>query len=172
MRGSLELKSFPGKGTSFTIKLPLNLGIVEGLMVRLEESLFLIPLSSVEECIELTKEDQKRNFEKNVIMVRGQLVPYIQLRETFEISGEAPDIQQIVITFVDKQRIGFVVDQVIGEYQTVIKSWGKFCNDIPGISGATILGDGTVALIADPGILIRGQNSQAKAEQEGEDYGF
>ncbi len=171
MRGSLELKSSPGKGTSFIVKLPLNLGIVEGLMVKLGENLFLIPLSSVEECIELTKEDQKRNFEKNVVMVRGQIVPYMQLRETFEIEGEPPDIQQIVITFVDQQRIGFVVDQVIGEYQTVIKSWGKFCNDIPGISGATILGDGTVALIADPGILIRGQSNKSLNEK-GEANGF
>lgn len=154
LRGHLDCKSTAGKGVSFTIRMPLNLAIIEGLMIRLEDGLFVFPLSLVEECIELTEEDQLKNFNKNVVMLRGQIIPYIKLRDTFKISGNAPAIQQVVITNVNHQRVGFTVDQVVGEYQTVIKSWGKFCSDTPGITGATILGDGTVALIADLPQLI------------------
>lgn len=154
LRGTLDHKTSPTGGSCFTIRMPLNLAIIEGLMVRLEDSLFVFPLSLVEECIELTEADQSKNYNKNVVMLRGQIIPYIKLRETFQIDGKPPEIQQVVITNVNHQRVGFTVDQVVGEYQTVIKSWGKFCSDTPGITGATILGDGTVALIADLPQLI------------------
>lgn len=154
LRGTLDHKNSPAGGSCFTIRMPLNLAIIEGLMVRLEDSLFVFPLSLVEECIELTEADQSKNYNKNVVMLRGQIIPYIKLRETFKIDGKPPEIQQVVITNVNHQRVGFTVDQVVGEYQTVIKSWGKFCSDTPGITGATILGDGTVALIADLPQLI------------------
>jgi len=154
LRGTLDHKASPAGGSCFTIRMPLNLAIIEGLMVRLEDSLFVFPLSLVEECIELTDADQSKNYNKNVVMLRGHIIPYIKLRETFKIDGKPPEIQQVVITNVNHQRVGFTVDQVVGEYQTVIKSWGRFCSDTPGITGATILGDGTVALIADLPQLI------------------
>jgi two-component system chemotaxis sensor kinase CheA len=86
--------------------------------------------------------------------IRGELVPYIKLRREFYINGEVPDIEQIVVTGINGMRVGFVVDNVIGEHQTVIKNLGKFYKNIEGISGATILGDGTVALILDPPHLL------------------
>jgi two-component system chemotaxis sensor kinase CheA len=86
--------------------------------------------------------------------VRGEIVPYIRLREKFRINGHMPDIEQIVITEVDGTRIGFVVDSVIGQYQTVIKSLGRVYRDVDGVSGATILGDGSVALIVDLNHLV------------------
>lgn len=166
LRGHLDCKSTAGKGVSFTIRMPLNLAIIEGLMIRLEDGLFVFPLSLVEECIELTEEDQAKNFNKNVVMLRGQIIPYIKLRDTFKIDGNAPAIQQVVITNVNHQRVGFTVDQVVGEYQTVIKSWGKFCSDTPGITGATILGDGTVALIADLPQLINEERHSIQIDAE------
>jgi len=93
--------------------------------------------------------------------VREHLVPYIPLRERFLIHGESPDIEQIVITEVNGSRIGFVVDQVIGEHQTVIKSLGRAYKNVAGISGATILGDGSVALILDVPQLVQSAEAEA-----------
>ncbi|OGK11356.1 MAG: hypothetical protein A2W80_05110 [Candidatus Riflebacteria bacterium GWC2_50_8] len=154
LRGSVSVVSSAARGLEITLKLPLNLAIIAGLMVKIEDGLFLIPLALVEECIELTRELRERACQRNLVMVRGSLVPYLNLRESFGISGCPPDIQQIVITVVENYRIGMVVDQVVGEYQTVIKKWGSFCGDVPGIAGATILGDGAVALIIDLPKLI------------------
>ena len=154
LRGSVSVVSAAGRGLEIILKQPLNLAIIAGLMVKVEDGLFLIPLALVDECIELTREAQKKAYHKNVVMVRGSLVPYINFRESFSIAGEPPEIQQIVITVVENYRVGLVVDEVVGEYQTVIKKWGNFCADVPGIAGATILGDGDVALITDLPKLI------------------
>lgn len=149
LRGSIEITSQKGIGTTITLKLPLTLAIIEGLLVQIENEYFVLPLSVVEECIELTREDIANAHGRHLANVRGQIVPYIRLREQFTIHGKEPAIEQIVIAGVEGHRVGFVVDHVIGEHQTVIKTLGKFYKDIEGISGATILGDGTVALILD-----------------------
>jgi len=154
LRGSLDIRSRKGSGTTITLKLPLTLMIIEGLIVTVGGEKFVIPLSHVEECIELTKRDVEKAYGKNIINVREDIVPYIKLRDMFFISGNPPEIEQIVITRSDKDRIGFAVDSVIGEHQTVIKSLGNFYKDIKVISGATILGDGRVALILDINGLI------------------
>ncbi len=86
--------------------------------------------------------------------VRGNIVPYIRLRERFLLGGEAPAIEQVVIVSEEGRKIGFAVDTVVGEHQTVIKSLGRFYRDVDGISGATVLGDGTVALILDIAKLV------------------
>jgi two-component system chemotaxis sensor kinase CheA len=149
LRGVIEVESERGSGTLVTLKLPLTLAIIDGLLTKVGDSFFVLPLSTVEECIELThKTDEKRNG-NCLVNVRGQLVPYIRLRETFGMEGGLPHVEQIIITEAGGDRIGFVVDHVIGEHQTVIKSLGKVYKHIDGISGATILGDGTVALILD-----------------------
>jgi two-component system chemotaxis sensor kinase CheA len=108
-----------------------------------------LPLSIVEECVELTRADVASGHGRNVANVRGSLVPYIPLRKKFRITGESPDIEQIVIAGINGERVGLVVDHVIGEHQTVIKSLGRAYKNVEGVSGATILGDGTVALILD-----------------------
>lgn len=164
LRGSLEARLNPGRNSVFVIKLPLNLAIIEGLMIRLADRLFVFPLSLVEECIELTFADQSRHYNKNVVMVRGQIVPYISLREKFAVAGGPPAVQQVVIINQNGRRVGFAVDQVVGEYQTVIKSWGKFCSHTPGITGATILGDGNIALIVDLPVLIEEENNDSVSE--------
>ena len=155
LRGSIDINSTPGKGSVITLKIPLTLAIIETLLVRINESFFVLPLSMVEECIELTRADVEASHGRNLAHVRGTLIPYVSLREQFGISTEKPEIEQIVIAGVNGSRIGFVVDDVVGEHQTVIKSLGKLYRDVQGISGATILGDGTVALILDPALLVR-----------------
>lgn len=149
LRGSVEITSEKGTGTTITLKLPLTLSIIEGLLVSIGQNFFVLPLSAVEECLELTQEDVARTHGRHIVNVRGEIVPYIRLREKFGINGHMPDIEQIVIADVDRTRIGFVVDSVIGQYQTVIKSLGRVYRDMDGVSGATILGDGSVALIVD-----------------------
>ncbi|MEW6118114.1 MAG: chemotaxis protein CheA [Nitrospirota bacterium] len=155
LRGTIEIASEKGKGSTITLKIPLTLAIIEGLLVKIAENYFVIPLSVVKECVELTREDIAAAHGRDLANVRGQLVPYIPLRNRFSVDGEPPAIEQIVIVESEDNRVGFVVDQVIGEHQTVLKSLGKFYKHIEGISGATILGDGTVALILDIPKLIR-----------------
>ncbi len=162
LRGSIEVKSIHDVGTSIVLKLPLTLAIIEGLLVRIDDDKFVIPLSSVEECVELTRNDVKRSHGRHVAHVRGEIVPYIRLREQFRINGGAPEIEQIVIITTENRRVGFVVDNVIGEHQTVIKTLGRVYKDIEGLSGATILGDGSVALILD----IHKLSQLAESEEE------
>ena len=149
LRGSIEVQSEEGVGTTISLKLPLTLAIIEGLLVEIGTHHFVLPLSTVEECIELTRDDVKKTHGRHMANVRGSLIPYMRLREEFGIGGTTPDLEQIVITEIDHTRVGFVVDHVIGQHQTVIKTLGRAYRNVEGISGATILGDGSVALIVD-----------------------
>ena len=161
LRGSIEIASERGQGTRITVRIPLTLAIIESLLVRIGKGYFMLPLSLVDECVELTREDEARLHGRNLASVRDKLVPYIPLRERFSIPGEVPDIEQIVITEVNGIRVGFVVDQVLGDHQTVIKSLGRAYKDTEGISGATILGDGSVALILDVQQLVQSVEAEA-----------
>ncbi|MCI4626231.1 MAG: chemotaxis protein CheA [Candidatus Magnetoovum sp. WYHC-5] len=155
LRGNIDVKSTKDKGTTITLKLPLTLAIIDGLLVKVETEFFVLPLSLVEECVELTKEVIDKAHGRHVANVREEIVPYIRIREFFNITGKSPEIEQIVIVEVEDHRVGFVVDYVIGEHQTVIKSLGKVYRGVEGVSGATILGDGTVALILDVPKLVK-----------------
>jgi len=155
LRGTIVVDSKLGVGTTITLKIPLTLAIIESLLVKIGDSHFVLPLAAIEECVELSREDIVTSHGRNVANVRGHLTPYICLREQFGVPGERPEIEQIVIVAVHGTRIGFVVDFVVGEHQTVIKPLGLLYQDIKGISGATILGDGSVALILSPGDLAK-----------------
>jgi len=155
LRGSIVIDSQFGVGTTITLKIPLTLAIIESLLVKIGDSHFVLPLATVEECVELSRTDVDAAHGRNLAKVRGNLTPYIPLREQFAVIGARPDIEQIVIVSVHGVRIGFVVDCVVGEHQTVIKPLGRFYQDVKGISGATILGDGSVALILDPAVLAQ-----------------
>ena len=155
LRGCIGIESIRGRGTTITLKLPLTLAIIDGLLVRIAEDHYVFPLSSVNECIELTAADRETSCGRNLVNVRNHIVPYVRLREQFKICGELPDIEQIVIIEAGEMREGFAVDNVIGQHQTVLKSLGNYYSTVEGVSGATILGDGTVALILDIGQLVQ-----------------
>jgi len=154
LRGEIEVESEPGRGTTVTLKIPLTLAIIEGLLARIGSERYVLPLSAVEECVELRAEDSSVSERRNLVNIRGELIPYVSLRERFGISGQAPAIEQIVVTNVLGTRIGFVVDEVIGQHQTVIKNLGRLYQNVREISGATILGDGSVALILDVAQMV------------------
>ena len=151
LRGRICLESVPGQGTTISVRIPLTLAIIDGLQVQVEDSCFIMPLSAVEECVELIRTDKDR---ADLINLRGQMVPYVSLRRDFDIPGQAPRIQQVVVCNSQGQSVGIAVDRVIGEHQTVIKSLGKVYRDVRGISGATIKGDGSMALILDIAALV------------------
>jgi len=151
--GNVQIDSAPGQGMTVTLKIPLTLAIIEGLLVRIGREFFVVPLSSVDGIIEIPKADIASMGERRIISYRDEFVPYVALRGFFgteeDDASEEPEIEQMVIASAQDSRVGFVVDQVIGDNQTVIKPLGRLYRDVEGISGATILGDGTVALILD-----------------------
>jgi two-component system chemotaxis sensor kinase CheA len=161
LRGSITLESEKGQGSVVSLRIPLTLAIIESLLVQIGDGRYVLPLSTVEECVELTAKDIRDAHGRNLARVRGHLIPYVPLREEFAIDGKLPTVQQIVITQINGQQLGFVVDNVIGEHQTVIKSLGPMYRDVQCVSGATILGDGSVALILDIVYLMQ------KASEDG-----
>jgi two-component system chemotaxis sensor kinase CheA len=160
LRGTVNISSKKGKGTAIDLSLPLTLAIIEGLLVSIGDDRFVIPLSMIEECLELTADRFAMDQSRNVIQIRNEPISVIRLREVIGISGR-PSMEEAVIVNSDGNRLGIVVDHVIGDHQTVIKPIGSMYKDIECISGATILGDGKVALILD----IQGLIDRAK-EQE------
>jgi two-component system chemotaxis sensor kinase CheA len=154
LRGSIELATEPGHGTTATLRLPLTLAIIDGMLVRVGAGRYTIPLSSVEECVELPPGAEITERGRNFLDIRGSLVPFLRLREVFGTAGEAEAHQKVVIVSSTEGRVGLVVDQIIGNNQTVIKHLSKLHSGLKYFSGATILGDGTVALILDTAHLV------------------
>lgn len=156
LKGSVAVtSSIKGEGTTITISLPLTLAIIEGLLVRAGQTHFVLPLMQVEECVELTSKDIARFHDRRLIKVRDQLTPYVRLRDFFYMKGGRPDLEQMVIVRVNGERTGFVLDDVVGEHQTVIKKLGWVYRNTIGLSGSTILGNGEVALILDVPDIIK-----------------
>ncbi len=122
--------------------------------MRVGRGRYVIPLSAVEECVELSAEEDARSRGRSFLNIRGDLVPFMRLRELFQGTAAADRYQKVVIVSSGELRVGLVVDQVIGDHQTVIKSLSKLHADVEIFSGATILGDGTIALILDISHLV------------------
>jgi two-component system chemotaxis sensor kinase CheA len=163
LRGVIEIKSSPGEGATFTLRLPLTLAIIDGLLVRVAGEKYVIPLSAVEECIELDAEADSHGGSRDFLNIRGDLVPFVRLRSLFKLQGPAEIYQKVVVVSANEFRFGLVVDQLLGGHQTVIKSLSHLHANVPTFSGATILGDGTVALILDvPKLLEFGQVSEGQ----------
>jgi len=155
LHGTIEILNRPGAGLAVTLRLPLTLAIIDGLLVRVGDAHFVLPLANSLECVELTRSDIEREHGNRLAHVRGELVPYIRLSEHFGLERGCAEREQIMVLETEYGRYGFVVDQVLGDHQTVIKNLGKTYRGVQEISGATILGDGTVALILDPHRLVQ-----------------
>jgi two-component system chemotaxis sensor kinase CheA len=149
LRGSVSIASEVGVGTTIALTLPLTLAIIDGLLVELGGDQFIIPMSIVTENVELLRHERSRNNGRNVVAIRGELVPYLRLREVFDVRSAELELEKIVIVRHEDQRVGLVVDRVLGSHQTVIQSLGRFYRNVGIVSGATIMGDGRVALILD-----------------------
>ena len=159
LRGSIDVHSEPGRGTRVDLSLPLTLAIIEGLLVHVAEDSYVIPLSAVEECMELTPDRFATTSARNLIQAQGAPVPLVRLREIFDLSGPRPSLEQAVVVNIAGVRIGLAVDQVVGNHQTVIKSLGNLYRRADCVSGATITGDGNVALILDLAGILRDARS-------------
>jgi two-component system chemotaxis sensor kinase CheA len=163
LRGSVSLASVVGQGTKVIIRLPLTLAIIHGFLVRVGSSRYVVPLDTVFECIELPVECRERPPGGDFLNLRGQVLPLLRLRDAFKLGGRATGRQNVVVLSSGGQRAGLVVDQLLGERQTVIKPLGKLFAAVPGIGGSTVLGSGEVALILDvPSLIQRARQSGPK----------
>lgn len=168
LRGMVEIDSEKGKGTLVTIHLPLTLAIIDGFMVGASGERYVIPLSMVEECVEMDEQQWGVDEQRHYVNLRGDVMPYLRLRDFFDIpaSAEKTARESLVVVRFGRTRAGLVVDQLFGELQTVIKPLGKVFQGLQGVSGATVLGSGEIALILDVQGLI-GLASQHGSFQAG-----
>ncbi|MBX9562007.1 chemotaxis protein CheA [Aeromonas hydrophila] len=155
LRGSVELDSKPGLGTRVQIRLPLTLAIIDGFLVRVSTTHYVIPLDMVIECVELTQSALADTQGRNYINLRGEVLPFVRLQHYFDVEGTRGRRENIVVVSHGGKKSGLVVDELLGEFQTVIKPLGKLFQRLQGISGSTILGGGEVALILDIPSLIQ-----------------
>jgi len=164
LRGSVDLDSVEGSGTTVRIRLPLTLAIIDGFLVGVSNNSYVVPLDMVLECVELTPAQQQSSRATNYINLRGEVLPFIRLRDLFGVEGAAPRRESIVVMQYAGQQAGLMVDSLMGEFQTVIKPMGKLFTHLKGIAGSTILGSGDVALILDvPSLVQRAVNAETRA---------
>ncbi|RML48312.1 Chemotaxis sensor histidine kinase CheA [Pseudomonas savastanoi pv. glycinea] len=166
LRGTVDLDSQPGQGTIVRIRLPLTLAIINGFLVGIDQSTYVIPLDMVQECIELDEHNRQLTRDSGYLDLRGEVLPLVYLRDHFNHEGPAARRQNVVVVRYAEHKAGLVVDDLLGEFQTVIKPLGKLFGALRGISGSTILGSGAVALILDiPALLNQIVQMEARSTQ-------
>ncbi|WNO07915.1 chemotaxis protein CheA [Teredinibacter sp. KSP-S5-2] len=169
LNGVVELTSEPNKGSKITIRLPLTLAILDGQLIRVGKNTYIFPLVSIVESLQCRKEFiSKVAGGCNVFRLRDDYVPIIELSKTFSVKADSEDFEESLMVVVesDGEKVGIVVDELLAQQQVVIKSLEQNYRRVDGISGATILGDGTVALILDiPGIVKLAGDAYRKAQQ-------
>jgi two-component system chemotaxis sensor kinase CheA len=154
LRGSIEIQSEKGQGTTITIRLPLTLAIIDGFSVVANDETYVIPLEMISECLELPP-DQITREKVGVINLRGEPLPYVRLREVFGSPGGLPLRENVVVLHREGGLAGIAVERLVGECQAIIKPLSRIFRDVPGVSGSTILDSGRVALILDVAALLR-----------------
>ena len=160
LRGSVSIASVPEQGTTVTVRLPLTLAIINGFQIGVGKAVFVVPLDVVDECVEFSAEPGH-----DYVDLRGQVLPFLRLRELFDVAGPTCARPNIVVVKHAGQKFGLAVDTLLGEAQTVIKPLSKMFSQVRGISGSSILGSGDVALILDVPALMQlaGKPPQATA---------
>lgn len=157
LRGNVMIESEPGEGTTMRIHLPLTLAIIDGFMVRIAGSHYVLPLDMVTECTEVHRDELDLREGGNFINLRGDVLPFMKMRDFFREKGEEPVKHKVVVVEHARRKVGLIVDELVGEFQTVIKPLGKIFNRLQWISGSTILGTGEVAYILDIPRLIQAE---------------
>lgn len=153
IRGEVILDSEVNMGTTTTLELPLTLSIIDGLLLKVAKNNYVVPISSIEKIHELTKGTVGKAL-KDIITIDGDQYPIIDLREIFDEESELKGDEQLILVHYENKTIGLIVDQVIGEYQTVVKPLGRYLKLHETVSGASILGDGSIAFVLDTNRLI------------------
>lgn len=165
LRGNIEIYTKVGEGTTFKIVLPLTLAIIDGMLVKIGKELYIVPLLTIVESIRPKETEVKHvNTESEVVNVRGEYIPLVRLYELFKVETEQKDPSKALVVIVSsgKNKVCILVDDIIGQQQAVIKSLEENYKEVKGISGATILGDGTVAMILDIATIIKMSASETK----------
>ena len=155
LRGTVDIESETGKGVTVRIRLPLTLAIIDGFLVGVGGESYVVPLDMVVECLELSEEDRRTAGARRFIALRGEVLPFLRLRELFMLPGQAGRRENIVVVQYAGVKAGLAVDTLLGELQTVIKPLTQFFSGLHGVSGSTILGSGEVALILDVPALVQ-----------------
>ena len=174
LAGGVEVSSVAGKGTRFTIRLPLTLAIVDGMSVQVGDQVYILPLTWISQCVRLTGADASRPAGgAEVVALRDQYLPLLRLHEVFGVAPRFHQLEQgiLVVVEADGKKAALFVDDLRGQQQVVIKSLESHCYKLDGISAATILGDGTVALILDIAALVRRAHSAPPTARGGREYG-
>ncbi len=167
LRGSVDLSSEAGRGSRLTIRLPLTLAIIDALIVRVGEESLVIPLEAVLESVAMPPAEAIRGLSRGVLSLREAALPYVRLREVYRLSGSRSHREIVVVVKSELGPAGLVVDAVQGQSQIVIKPLPKVFDRLRGVSAATVLGDGAVALILDPARLVEKEAPEASTAQAG-----
>jgi len=155
IRGDIEIDSTINKGTTITLKLPLTLSIVDGLLILVDKTKFLIPLYIIQKIYAVNHQMLENNFYQLLVLNENQ-IPYIYLRNNFDMNETSKhEIEFVIVIHYENRSVGLIVDKVIGEFQAVVKPLGKMFKFQESISGATILGDGSLALVIDTNKTIQ-----------------
>jgi len=149
LRGTVEINSKEGEGSVFVIRLPLTLAIIDGFLIQSGDTKYIIPLEMIQECIELDDNYKKQMRGNKFINLRDSMLPLLDIRKYFSEEESHSERENVVVIRYGDYKMGMMVDELFGEFQTVIKPLGDVFSKVPGISGGTILGSGEIALIFD-----------------------
>ncbi|WP_010662149.1 chemotaxis protein CheA [Marinilabilia salmonicolor] len=169
IRGEVSIDSEAGQGTTITLRLPLTLSIIDGLLVKVVDNQYVIPISSIEKIFALNQGQLKNSFNK-VVVIDNEQIPYVDMRDVFKEEKAEMEVPQMILVKHDDKRLGLLVDEVLGEYQTVVKPLGRYLKTHEVVSGASILGDGTISLVIDTNRVLQMNSSgkfKGKKKEEG-----
>lgn len=160
IRGEVTIDSELGQGTTITLRLPLTLSIIDGLLVKVAENKYVVPIASIEKIFALDSADLKDSFNK-VVVIEDEQIPYVDMRNVFKEEKLDVETPQMIMVRHEEKRLGLLVDEVLGEYQTVVKPLGRYLKSHEVVSGASILGDGTISMVIDTNRVLQ-MNSTGK----------